>query len=492
MSLVASTAQPKGVYAVFILQLLAMVGFSMVFSLIVLYCSNQLGLSDHTAYAITAAFNALAFVTSLPAAWIAEKYTGFFKSSIISVLLMALGLFLISIKTTSALYLGLGFFIVGTGMSVPCLFVLLGNLYTKDHPARENGFVLSYIGMNMGSFIASSIAGYVATGVGYDWAFSIGAVVSLLMLPIFFKYKSVLKEDKVFTPKEQGIGMLYLIALIMGSIILIFYSEVCNILMLITGILAVIYVVTVAQKQSPQAKKGLIIFVSLTVISVVFWTLYALTPSLLTVFTERNVDRHLLGHLIPAADFSALNPFFIITLGPLVTVLLSKAKKKGYSLSTAAKFGLGTVLMGAGFLVLALGVDTANSAGISGMVWIVASYFLQTLGEVFVGPIGYAMVGEFVPKAKIGVMMGIWQLSAGIAGALSEYLADYAAPSGQVNNPLLSNIQYHHAFWFFGLVTVVVGLATIAIKRFLTLNRLNSKSIDSKDITLIDHESIVV
>lgn len=466
-----SAAHPKGVYAIFTLQFLAMIGFSMIFSLIVLYCTNLLGFNDHSAYAITAAFNALAFVTSLPGGWIAERYLGFRKSTVISVVISAAGLFLMAIPNTVAVYAGLGIFIVGTGLSVPCVFVLLGNLYPDNHPAREQGFVVSYIGMNLGSFLASAVAGYVATYLGYEWAFILGALTTLAMLPILAKYKSEFSDKKTFSFKEQHMGLMLLLVLIIASIVLVMFAQTANVLMLILGFFSLVYVIFSANKQGAEAKRGLIIFALLTGISVIFWTLYALAPSLLTLFTERNVDRTLWGHMIPTADFSSLNPFFIVTMGPLVSIGLSYLKKFNIHISTAAKFGIGTVLMGVGYLLLSLGLDFSNSAGFMAMTWLVGSYFLQTVGELFVGPIGYAMVGEFVPKAQIGVMMGVWQLSAGIAGSLSEYLSNYAAPHVVAATPLTTNASYHHAFDLFGWITVLVGVGTIALAPLLVMKK---------------------
>lgn len=491
MKTAVNTTHPKGVYAIFIMQLLAMVGFSMIFSLIVLYCTKILGFNDHSAYAITAAFNAMAFVMSLPAGWIAEKYIGFKNGTLLSVVISALGLMLMAIPSTAAVYAGLGVFIVGTGMSVPCIFILLGNLYHDEHPARENGFVVSYIGMNLGSFLASASAGYIANFMGYGWAFTVGAITTLAMLPILYKYNSIFTEENSFSSKQKLQGLALTVLLVIASIVLVSYSQVANVLMLALGFISLVYVLFAANKHKGDAKKGLIIFVLLTAISVIFWTLYALTPSLLTLFTERNVDRSLFGHLVPTADFSALNPFFIVTMGPLVALGLSALKKINIKISTAVKFGIGTVLMGLGYLVLAWGISFSSSAGLIAIVWIVVSYFFQTVGELFVGPIGYAMVGEFVPKAQIGVMMGIWQLSAGIAGSLSEYLANYAAPHMKAVSPVLTNPNYQHAFNLFGGITIAVGLLTLIAAPFLIKGKkVKSKAVQPSNDYALEAESI--
>jgi proton-dependent oligopeptide transporter, POT family len=130
--------QPKGTYVLFLQQLLGMVGFSMLFSLLVLYSTNKLGFTDNSAYAIMGSFNALAFALSVPAAYIAERFLGFRFATFASIILSVIGLVVICIPTTSSIYLGLGIFLVGTGMIIPCLYILLGRLYEQDADSNNN------------------------------------------------------------------------------------------------------------------------------------------------------------------------------------------------------------------------------------------------------------------------------------------------------------------------------------------------------------------
>ena len=232
---------PKGVFPLFFLQLLGMIGFSMIYSLIVLYATHKLGFTDNSAYTICAAFNALAFATSVPGGYLAEKYLGFNYATMLSIIIGSLGLFLIAIPSIITLYIGLGFFIMGTGMIIPCLYVLLGGLYKKNDNHRENGFLLSYIGMNAGSFLASAISGSVAQSVGYPIAFLIGAATTLLMIPIFLSYQSV--WQKTAPEKAKTKGLIYTGICISITILLIKFAAICNALLLILGIASVIFVI---------------------------------------------------------------------------------------------------------------------------------------------------------------------------------------------------------------------------------------------------------
>ncbi|MDF1796530.1 MAG: peptide MFS transporter [Coxiellaceae bacterium] len=458
------TKQPKGMLTICLLQLLGMVGFMMFLALLVLYVTKQLHFSDKSAYAISGAFNALVFITSVPGGYIAERFLGYFKAAFISIIMCALGAFIVAIPSPLTLYIGLSLFIMGTGMMVPCLFVMLGHLYPEDHTRRETGFVLAYVSMNAGGFISSSISGSLSIHYSYSVAFLLGAVASVIMLPVLMHHRKYLKDSEPFSRSQQIGGIVLTIGATIGAGLIVKFAQVANSLMIIMGALALLYTVKLSFNHHGHARKKLWVFLLLTTMSIIFWTLYSLSPSLLTLFTERNIDRHVLGWLIPTANLSCLNPFFIVTMGPLMSLLWQKLKtSKGIDISTPAKFGWGLILMGVGYLVLSVGTQYANALGYVALAWLVLSYFFQTLGEIFVGPIGYAMVGELVPADQEGLMMGIWQLAAGIAGALSDWCAEFTQTNNHIIKPIATNPSYIHAFTLYGSITVLIGLIAFII-----------------------------
>ncbi|PIQ42374.1 MAG: hypothetical protein COV52_05235 [Gammaproteobacteria bacterium CG11_big_fil_rev_8_21_14_0_20_46_22] len=488
--------QPKGVVGVFTLQLLGMTGFSMIFSLCVLYCTKRMGFSDNSGYAITAAFNALAFALSVPGGVIAEKYLGYRLGTVLSLFLCGLGLLVFAIPTVSMLYLGLALFLVGTGMNLPCLFVLLGNLY-QDQPSsqlRENGFLYAYIGMNVGSFIASALSGTLVSVAGYYLPFLVGAAATFLMYPVYLKNRHYFKEssDVPYARTGKVKGLFYVGVTILVTIALVRFAGFSDSLLVVFGFASILYALKLSFSQDRVSRNKLIVFILLTVLSIIFWTLYSLSPSALTLFIDRNVDRSLYGWTIPTADFSSLNPFFIITLGPIFAYFWSRLEKRsGFILSTPYKFAFGIALMGVGFLVLVLGIKHCSVVGLVSIGWIVLSYFLQTAGELFVGPVGYAMVGALVPKKKEGLMMGIWQLSAGISGALSDYLSRWISVSKTKHNPLLSNVHYAHSFEWYGLVTIAVGVFAFLISKKLNAIISERQAMSGASTSAFDDDMVI-
>jgi len=327
--------------------------------------------------------------------------------------------------------------------------------------------------MNVGSFLASIFSGPISDKYGYWAAFFVGLVFAVLTLINYLLYQYKFKPviiDKLtrehaasISARSKWFGFLITLLFIPLISALMDHPAWNNTILIALGILGTVIVLMVAIKQPPNVRNKLLVFLILSIIAMAFWALYLLAPTVLPLFTERNIDRNLFSFVIPTASYSSLNPFFIITLGPILSIIWLRLSKKNITMSTPAKFAVGLILMGAGYLLLALGIRFHNPLGLIAMIWLVGSYFLQTVGELFVGPIGYSMVGTLVPKEQEGLMMGIWQLFTGVAGVFTDYLSTLTGGDNSVTNPLLTNPDYSHTFLLCGGITVVIGLFTLIL-----------------------------
>ena len=474
---------PKGLVPMFFLQVLSMIGFSLVFALLVLYATYRLDFDIHQAFALSAIFNALAFALSVFGGYLGERYLGYRYAVWLSIFLAMIGLIVMAFPDRMALYWGLAIFIVATGILTPCIFVLLGRLYKPKDPRRDSGFTIAYIGMNVGSFAASLSSGYLTKYWSYSGAFLVGAFFTFVMLIVFMMFR---KDFRIQTESVKYIktrpdaikrsrmtGVFLILAALPITAFLVRFSHFSNLILVVVGLFAVLLVIYLAMQESKQYRNKMFVFLILTIISVAFWALYNLTPSASTIFTKYNVNRHFLGVYFPTATYSALNPLFIIIFGPLLSIIWMWLNYRDKKISTPAKFAIGVFLMGAGFLILILGIQFASPTGLMSSWWIVLSYFLQTMGELFVGPIGFSMVGELVPARLEGLMMGIWQLATGVAGALSEFMSNYSTPAKSIN-PHITNPGYAHAFLIFGGITIVVAIINACLVPYL--NRISSST----------------
>lgn len=162
---------------------------------------------------------------------------------------------------------------------------------------------------------------------------------------------------------------------------------------------------------------------------------------------------------VPASWFQILNSFFIITLAPLFNRIWSSK----YNPSAPVKFGLGLMLLGFGFGVLALGCvgidNSAKTASVS-MWWLIIAFFFHTLGELCISPVGLSYVSKLAPLKFVGLMFGIWF----VASAIANYLA---AATGQYIDPIQKEYGLMYFFLLFTIIPVGSGLIMWALTPLL-------------------------
>ncbi len=166
-----------------------------------------------------------------------------------------------------------------------------------------------------------------------------------------------------------------------------------------------------------------------------------------TVMSEKQNETE-----IPASWFGILNSFFIISCAPL----LSRVWESRLNPSAPTKFGLGLVLLGLGFGVLALGSmgigNDAKTATVS-IWWLIVAYFLHTAGELCVSPVGLSYVSKLAPLRLVGLMFGVWFCATAIANYLAGWTGSFIDPISE---------KYGLTF-FFMIYTVIPILSGITI-----------------------------
>ena len=161
-----------------------------------------------------------------------------------------------------------------------------------------------------------------------------------------------------------------------------------------------------------------------------------------------------------------INTVCIVVGGPLLAALFTRLRARGWKIDIPKQFATSLLLMALGFLILPLGIKLAGADGKSAFVWLFASYVLQSIGELLISPIGYAMIGKLAPKQYQGVMMGSWMLVTGLA---SLFAGDF---SGMIPEPngataVATNPGYVKLFAELGAGSLVVGIALVVLIPFL-------------------------
>lgn len=461
---------PRGVFPIFFTLIAGMMCAAFTLFFLVLYCVHGLGFGDKAADSLFGAYVALMYMTHIAGGYIAERYLGYCRAIVVGAFAMALGLALIAFPERPYLIAGLSIFILGVGLLVPCIFVLLGRLYATHGPEREAGFILAYIGMNIGAFLAGVVGGQLEHYFGFKAVFLCGSLVALALTCFFIKasrfFKSV--ELQTMQPKSrrsQAVGLGLCLVVILALAGLLTFAGMANVLLLIAGVCCFILILQLSQREKGVARKKLYTFLLFCLLGIAFWSLYFLNTSALALFIDRSVNKQILGWTIPTESFASIGAFYMMLLGPFIGPFwLFLRKRFGWDVSLSAKFSGGLIFIGAVYLIIALGIYLNTGEAALSLWWVVVCYLFQSFGELLIGPAGFAMVGTLVPVRMEAVMVGMWELSVGLGGNVTSYLAGLTAVP-KATPAASANHLYLQYFAFFGVVTVAIGflVASIAI-----------------------------
>jgi POT family proton-dependent oligopeptide transporter len=207
---------------------------------------------------------------------------------------------------------------------------------------------------------------------------------------------------------------------------------------------------------SAQEKRRVLVVVVLFLGSVLFWSGYEQAGSSLNLFAERYTDRTLGSFVIPASWFQSLNPAFVITFAPLVAWVWIALARRHLNPSAPASFAIGVILMGSGFVVMAIAASIVAHGSKVLPFWLIATYLLHTLGELCLSPVGLSYTTKLSPKRLVGQMMGMWFLSL----SLGNLAAGLIAGEFDANNVAAMPGQYMHIVYFaVGLGAVLLALS---------------------------------
>jgi len=182
-----------------------------------------------------------------------------------------------------------------------------------------------------------------------------------------------------------------------------------------------------------------VIFV-LFLFAAVFWAAFEQAPTSLNLFARDFTDRQMGGFEVPATWFQSVNSGFIILLSPLFAALWMTLGRRGIDLSSPAKFAMGLFLAGVGFWLMIAPANAILEGGPGTRVaasWLVWSYFFQTLGELFLSPVGLSSMTKLSPRKYVGQMMGIWFLATAVGNLIAGLAGGHVDPSKLEQMPKL-------------------------------------------------------
>jgi len=393
-----------------------------------------------TAMAIYGLYTFGVYAMALPGGWVADRLLGQQNAVLVGGILIAGGNYCLAIPGMITFYLGLLLVIIGTGLLKPNVSAIVGDLYPEGGGRRDAGFSIFYMGINVGAVVGQIIVGYLGEKVNWHMGFLAAGIAMTLGVVQFLSRKKILGDAGLlkgaaaqtkaqgFRQFLMGIGLVLVIIAGLafyfqssGSFEIVDFAKNTGYILLAIAILYFLAIILFATENAEEKKRIGMIFI-LFLGAVVFFAGFEQAGSSMNIFARDLTDRVVLGWELPASWLQNINPLFIVILAPVIGGLWVKLGSKNPSIPI--KFGLGLLLLGAGFFVLAWGASFSESGKVSPM-WLVVTYFFHTVGELCLSPVGLSSVTKLSPPRFVGQMMGTWFMGAALGNLTAGLVATY-------------------------------------------------------------------
>lgn len=419
---------PKGLFLLFFTEMWERFSYYGMRGILTLYLSKSvieggLGFEATSAVQIYGWFTGLVYLTPIIGGWLADRYMGQRLAILVGGITMMLGQFSLAASAhygaemTNATWLGLFLIIIGNGFFKPNISTIVGSLYVQGDGRRDAAFTIFYMGINLGAFLAPLVCGFLAED--------------------YFATKQVLEDGSIQISKyafefgflSAGIGML------LGQVL---FNTLGNNLLGDIGKKSAFKQETEGAAEQPLTKQEIdrmaVIFV-ISIFVIFFWAGFEQAGSSLTLYTDKYIDREIFGYLIPTSWFQSVNPLFIILLGAPISAFWTARARMGKDLSVPVKMGLGMILLGVGFFFMLgaaweRGGDITDTTIKAHIMWLIATYFFHTVGELCLSPIGLSMITRLAPLKYASMLMGVWFLAPFVAQIAGGYIAAYVETLG--------------------------------------------------------------
>jgi POT family proton-dependent oligopeptide transporter len=435
---------------------------------------DQLLLKDDAANLQYGAIQAFVYAFTFIGGIFADKILGFKKSLFFGGTVMILGNLLIAFSPQHLFYYGIAFSIIGTGFFKPNISSMVGELYHEQDSRRDAGYGMFYAGINIGGLFGGALC--ITLGKFYSWqmCFLAAAIVMTIGLITFYLTKKNLgpigdSPLKHFTPKHRRIKEISVYAGSILSIPLIFLmvknTDYTDYFMYSIGIIALLYFgYEVLKTKNFSIQKKLIAAFVFIFFYFVFNAIYEQSGGSLSLFAKDNLKNSLLFFTIdPNVVNNSSNTFFVIILSPLIGLLWLWLAKRKLEPNTLIKFGIGFLFLAASFYIFYYTKFFANAEGITSLNVFTFAYFITTIGELCLGPIGMSIITKLSPKRLYGMMMGLWFLSTAF-GQLAAGKLGAAISNSNTGNTLLSKLQsYTDGYYQLAIYSLIAGVILIAI-----------------------------
>lgn len=385
---------PKGLFILFFTEMWERFSYYGLRAILVLFLVSKVkggyGWDETEALSLLGLFTGMVYIMSIPGGIISDRWLGPKRSVMAGGALLCVGHFMMAFPDKALFYTSLCLIVCGIGMLKPNISTMVGELYTEQK-RRDAGFIIFYMGINLGSFLASLSIGYIGETYGWHYGFSLAGFGMLLGQAVFIwgqrHIKHVgnsLKERKKATKEKI--------------------------------------------KLSPTDIQRVIVLCILFFVIFVFWMAFEQASGLMNLYAKKYTNRFVFGWEVPASMFQSINAGFILLFGGVVAAFWAARKTLNIS-----KMAIGTVLVGIGFIFMVGASLQRASIGQSAIYWLVFAYWFHTIGELCISPVALSYISKIAPKAIVGLMMGAYFATTGFANIAAAEVGKLASKLGELN-----------------------------------------------------------
>ncbi|MFE3994468.1 peptide MFS transporter [Streptomyces goshikiensis] len=424
---------PTGLAFLFMTEMWERYSFYGMRALLVLYLATNvadggLGMNDATAVAIYSVYNAMVYLLALPGGWLGDRVWGARKAVAVAGVVIMTGHFLLAVPATISFFIGLALIAAGSGVLKANISTMVGQLYRDaNDPRRDGGFTIFYMGINLGAFVAPLTIGWVGQEVNWHIGFAMagfGMALGLLFYFIGFRHlnpvsnqvPSPLSAEEKSSVIRKGLIWLGVAAAAYAIIGLagIFTINYALWPLTIAGLVLPAWAILRIKRDtdlSAVERSRMSAYVWFFAAAAIFWAIYDQTGSTLALFAKDSTDSTLFGFEFPESWFQSLNPLFVMALAPVFAWLWVALARRSKEPTTLAKFSFALVMIGASFGVMMVAQGLAGGDVKVSPMWLVGVYFIQTVGELTLSPVGLSLTTKLAPQKYASQMMGVFFLA---------------------------------------------------------------------------------
>ncbi len=482
---------PRGLATLFLTEMGERFTYYGMRALLILFLADSVrggfGFDDKTASAIYGLYISASYILCLPGGWIADRLIGARRAVWHGGILIVIGNALLALGSTySTFFGGLIVIVCGVGMLKPNVSAMVADLYPEGGGRRDAGFTIFYMGINIGGFLGPIVTGLLAVHYGWKVAFAAGAVFMIVGL-VFYKLlgnylgdagmhvSGAHGEHSAVNRKHSWMIVGAMVGVIVAAYLLavtgvytinpLTLAQTTGFILFAVAIAYFAYIFLLAGLDSTERKRMAVILF-LFIGCMLFWAGFEQTGASLNLFAERYVDRTigwLNGWEIPTTWFQSFNSLFILIFAVPFSMLWVGLAKRNLDPSAPAKFGLGLIMLGLGFLFMVWAANIVSDGGKAMPYLLILTYLLHTYGELCLSPVGLSYVTKLAPARFVSQMMGVWFL----ATSLGNLSAGLLSGIFETDNVAAMPGQYMKFVYFIVAAGIVLLLLSKPVKKLM-------------------------